>query len=271
MWVDMKRWTILLALLIPVAAAAQRTTEVSGRASVGAEYKIVKGLHLNVSEEIRTGSGFSSLGSLRTTAGLSYKPAKFIKLGAGYTLINPYKTSAAAFNNPRHRFWADVSGYLVLGDFQFSLRERLQLTHRTGDFNVYQSTPDALGLKSRIGVKYKRFKAVEPSVSFEVRTALNDPWGEVTSSTIQTTKGGKTYYPYQFSGYTHVYNNRYRLNIGADVRLSKHHHLEPYLLLDSCSDYEIDTNSDGTRLYTATTAWNETMGFVLGLSYTLSF
>lgn len=271
MWADMKKgFLFLLAALLPLMASGQEL-EVSGRASVGAEYKIVKGLHLNVEEELRTGSGFSTLGSLRTTAGLSYKPAKFIKLAAGYTLINPYKASASAFNNPRHRVWADVTGYLTLGDFQFSLRERLQLTHRTGDFNVYQSTPDALGLKSRIGVKYKRFKAVEPSLSFEIRTALNDPWGEVTSSTLQTTKGGKTFYPYQFSGYTHVYNNRYRLNLGADVRLSKHHHLEPYVLLDSCSDYEIDTNSDGTRLYTATTAWNETTGFVLGLGYTFSF
>lgn len=271
MWVDMKKWLIFLALLAPVAAAAQRTTEVSGRASVGVEYKIVKGLHLQVEEEIRSGSGFASLGSFRTTAGLSYKPAKFIKFGAGYTLINPYKSSASAFNYPRHRVWADLTGYLPLGDFQFFLKERLQLTHRTGDFNAYQSTPDALGLKSRIGVKYKRFKAFEPSLSFEVRTALNDPWGEVTSGTLQTTKGGKTYYPYQFSGYTHVYNNRYRFNLGADIRLSKHHHLEPYVMLDFCSDYEIDTNSDGTRLYTATTAWNEITGFVMGLSYTLSF
>lgn len=271
MWADMKRWTFLLALLIPVAAAAQTTPEVYGRAAVAAEYKLAKGLHLNVEEEIRTGSGFASLGSLRTTAGLSYKPVKYFKMGAGYTLINPYKASESAFNNPRHRFWADVTGYLLLGDFQFSLKERLQLTHRTGTFNAYQNTPNALGLKSRIGVKYKRFKAFEPSLSFEVRTVLNDPWGDITSSTQQTTKGGKTYYPYQFSGYTHVYNNRYRFNLGADIRLSKHHHLEPYVMLDLCSDYEIDTNSDGTRLYTATTAWNETTGLILGLSYTLSF
>lgn len=270
MWDKMKKgFLLLLAALLPLMAQGQ-DLEVYGRASVAADVKLVKGLHLQVEEELRCGSGFSSLGSVRTTASLSYKAAKFLKFGAGYTLINPYKASEASFNYPRHRLWADVTGSLRLGDFQLSLKEKLQFTHRTGVFNVYQSTPDAWSLKSRVGVKYKGFDGVEPSLSFEVRTALNEPWG-TTSGYTQTSASGKIYYNYTPTGYTNVYNNRYRLNLGADIQLSKHHQLEPYVMLDFCSDYEIDTNGDGTRLFSETTGWNDSKGLVLGLSYTYSF
>lgn len=264
----MKRLAFILALLLPLAAQAQTSTTVAGRASVGVDYKIVKGLHVKAEEEVRSGDGFSSLGSLRTTVGLTYKPSKYVKLGVGYTLINPWKSSWNAFNAPRHRGYLDVTGYLPLGDFQFSLKERLQLTHRTGEFNVYQTTPNALALKSRIGVKYKGWRAVKPSIYFEVRTALNDPWGSMSGSQ-QTKKDGTTYYAYTPSGYTHLYNNRYRGNIGLDWNITKQHTLSPYVLLDYISEYEIDANSDGTRLFSA--AYNEMFRVSLGIGYTFSF
>ena len=165
----MKKIAFILAMLLPTAAFAQTF---AGRASVGADYKIVKGLHLSVEEEIRSEDNFSSLGSIRSTVGMSYKPVKFLKLGAGYTLINPWKSSANAFNNPRHRFFFDVSGNLRLGGFQFTLKERLQLTHRSGSFNYTQTTPNALALKSRLGVKYKGWKKLDPYAYFEVRKEL---------------------------------------------------------------------------------------------------
>ena len=84
----MKKLLLLTALLLPMAAQAQI---IGGRASVGVDYKIAKGLHITAEEEIRSADSFSSLGSLRTTLGLTYKPAKFLKVGVGYTLINPWK------------------------------------------------------------------------------------------------------------------------------------------------------------------------------------
>ena len=79
-----------IAVLVAVAAQAQ-SASFAGRASAEVDYKIVKGLHLSVGEEIRSNDNFSALGSLRTNVTLSYKPAQFLKLGAGYTLINPWK------------------------------------------------------------------------------------------------------------------------------------------------------------------------------------
>ena len=270
----MKKLLLLTALLLPMAAQAQI---IGGRASVGVDYKIAKGLHITAEEEVRTADNFSALGSTRTTLGLTYKPVKFLKLGAGYTLINPWKvdkelddgTLYSGFWAPRHRFYGDVRGALNLGDFQFFIKERLQLTHN-GDsgMNVYQNPRNALALKSRIGVKYKGWKVVEPSAYFELRTQLNGAWG-TTSGSQQTNKSGRTYYAFTPGGYTHVYNDRYRGCIELDWNISKRHTLSPYVLLDAGSEYELDTNSEGTRLFSA--GYSKYFRVSLGVGYVFSF
>ena len=275
----MKKLVFALVLLLPLTAQAQ--TSFAGRASAGVDYKIAKGFHIVAEEEVRSADSFSALGSIRTTLGLTWKPAKFLKLGTGYTLINPWKVgkeveledgstaSYTGFWAPRHRFYFDVRGALRLSDFEFFVKERLQLTHNgDSDMNVYQSPRNALTLKSRIGVKYKGWGAVTPTAYFEVRTALNDPWGN-TSGSLQTKKDGTTYYTYIPTGYTHVYNNRYRGNLSLDWEINKHHTLSPYVLLDYISEYELDTNKKGTRLFSA--AYNEGFRVSVGLGYTFKF
>ena len=263
----MKRLFLLLALLTPAGAFAQTATEWGARASVEANYKISKGVHVYAEEELRTEA--TSLSSMRTTLGFTYKPFKALKLGVGYTLINTRDISTATFKEPRHRVFADITGSLQLGYFQFSLKERLQYTRRTGTFNVYQNNPDALALKSKFTIKYKGFYVAEPYASFELRTALNEPWG-TTSGEAQWNKGGtKTYYNYTPSGYTHVYNNRYRGEVGVSFNFSKRHELKPYLLIDYNDKYELDTNAEGTKLFSAQYA-NSIM-LSPGLSYIFSF
>lgn len=263
----MKRLPLLVALLL-AGATAFAQTETGARASVSADYKIRKGLHLSAEEEMRIDNNFGSVNSFRTGVQLSYKYRKAVKLGVGYTLINPFKAAEKVYYPPRHRFYADITGYLPLGNFQLSLKERLQYTLRTGEFNVYQNTPGALALKSKLTLKYKGWRTVEPYAAFELRTALNDPWGTISGSS-QTNSSGRTYYVYTPAGYSHIYNNRYRADIGAEIQFDKRHSLTPYLLIDSCSDYEIDTNKEGTRLFSA--AYVASLKLSLCLSYTYSF
>ena len=270
----MKKIALTLALLLPIAAGAQ---EFGARTSVGADYKIKKGFHLGVEEEFRVMDG--SLDNLRTTLDLSYKFNKHFKIGGGYTLINPWKESDefTGFNNPRHRLFLTATGSYRVGDLQFSIKEKLQFTHRTGDsLNVYQKNPNALALKSRIGVKYKGFSNWEPFAYFELRTALNDPWGEV-SGNLQYTNKDRAYYTYTHTGYTHVYNNRYRFNIGTDWSPSKKHNFTFGVLADYCTDYEIDTNGPsnweekGVRLFTETTGWVDTFRLSFCIGYQFKF
>lgn len=281
----MKKLVLALALLVPFTAFGQ-TFSTGGRASVGVDYKIKKGLHIEAEEEVRAADSFAGLGSLRTTLGVSYKPLSFLKVGVGYTLINPYKINKelsddsyyTGFWAPRHRLTADVTGTLKAGLFSFSLRERLQFTHNADDnLNVYQSTRNALALKSRIGVKYKGFQYVTPSLSFEARAALNDPWGTVSGSAQTTSNSKREYYAYTHTGYTHAYFNRLRLNLGADIEPNKHHTITPYVMFDYLMDYEIDTNGsskwaeDGVRLFVDGTGWVYSTNLIFGLKYMYNF
>ena len=263
----MKKIAFALALLLPMAAAAQ--TDFEGvRLSVGADWKITKGLHLNVEEEARIGGAFQSLNRLQTTVGMEYKPLRFLKVGVGYSLINPYDAEEHSFKSARHRVFVDATGHFTWSNFRFSLKERAQYTHRTGTFNVYQNTPDAFAIKSRIGVEYKGWTYFEPGVFFEVRTQLNGPWGE-TSGSIKAKDDGTTYYAYTPTGYSHVYNDRYRLIFRTDILLSDHHVLKPYALIDFYSPYVIDTNREGTRLFGA--SYQDRMNVTVGISYTFKF
>ena len=265
----MKKLVLTLALLLPLAAAAQ--TEVGGgaRLSVGADYKITKGLHVNFEEEVRVSGVFQGLNRLQTTVGVEYKVGKFIKLGLGYTLINPYNSVDRQFNSVRHRAFFDIGAHYTVNNFTFSLRERLQYTHRTGTFNVYQTNPNALVLKSRVGVEYKGWTYFEPGMFFELRTALNEPWGE-TSGELKTKDDGTTYYDYTPLGYNHpIYNNRYRFIFRTDIKLSRHHILKPYALLDICNPHVIDTNAKGTRLFYD--GYVKSLDVIIGIKYTFKF
>ena len=169
----------MLVLLFPLMAFAQTDValdpEFGGRVSLSLDKRIVKGLHVFLEEELRFDNNFGSLDRLQTTVGIDYKVHPNIKLGLGYALINGYGSNSESFKNPRHRFMADVTGTLHYGNWNFSLKERFQVTRRTGDFNVYQNPQNALTLKSRLKAQYKGFGKVQPYAYFEVRNYLNAP------------------------------------------------------------------------------------------------
>jgi len=263
----MKKVLLLIAVLCPLGAWAQTSSEWGARVSAEANCKIARGTHIYVEEEIRSRN--ASLDDIRTTLAFTYKPFKRMKLGVGYTLIHPNQASTGTFKAPRHRLFADVAYTVRAGEFHLTLKERFQFTHRCGDFNVYQNTPNALALKSKFTVKYKGWFAVEPYASFELRTALNDPWGTASGTAQWNKEFTKSYYDYTPTGYTHVYNNRYRGELGINFEVTREHTLKPYLLLDYCVDYELDTNAKGTHLYTA--AYENTFCLSLGLGYVYSF
>lgn len=271
----MKKIVLLAAMLLPLAAGAQ---EFAARTSVGADVKLMKGLHLGVEEEVRIDDGFEALDNMRTTVDLSYKINKNFKVQGGYTLINPWKQSASDFGYARHRLFFDAAYNHRAGDFQLSVKEKLQFTHRTDDsLNVYQNTRNAIALKTRLGVKYKGLQTIEPFVYLELRAALNDPWGEVSGSLQYTNNSNRPYYSYTHTGYTHAYINRYRLNIGADWAPSKRHNFTFGVLADYCNDYNIDTNGvsswaeKGVRLFADTTGWEDTFRLSLCLGYQYKF
>lgn len=274
-----KIYFIIAALLfIPCAMQAQTDvdlgTELGGRLSFGVDKKISRGFHLYAEEELRLDENFSSLNRLQTTVGLKYKVNDYLKVGLGYAMINPYSTTNSAFKNSRHRVMLDVTGSYRTGSWRFSLKERFQLTHRTGDMNLYQNPRNMMALKSRLMVQYKGFQRVEPYAYFELRNTLNAPhitacydsandlWC-VDASTLTGEAG------WFLDGYTAVYMNRLRGALGTEIQLSRHSSLDLHIMVDRVMDYVVDANAEGTKLksYTYETG---NVGWIAA-AYTFSF
>lgn len=262
----MKKLVSLVMLLLPAVAFAQGTVndlekDFGARVGVSIDKKIVKGLHVAADGEFRLSDNFSNLGRYQFGLGVSYKISPVFKLGAGYQFIE--KKNSSAEWKPRHRFYADASVTLRAGDWRFSLKERLQLTHRSVN-NVYQSNPNSLALKSRFKVSYKGFYSVTPYGYVEMRNVFNDPSCSATWSTAS-----EAYTDYSFKGYTDAYVNRIRGSLGAEWKISKHHALDFYVLADYCYDKNVDTNSGGTKLKSLT--YDQSFNTALCIGYQFSF
>jgi len=268
---------LVMFFLFPVALKAQTETaldpEFGGRISVNVDKKITRGLHVSLEEEIRFDNNFSSFNRLQTTLGINYKIHPNIKLGVGYSLINGYSNTSQAFKNARHRIMVDVKGTLKVYSWNFSLKERLQLTHRTGDYNVYQNPANALMLKSRLMAKYVGLGRMEPYVSLEMRNYLNAPviYAAYDGTSYLTLDGSADegeagWFLHSFKG---GYINRLRGSLGVDIRMSKRSSFNIYLMGDYVMDKVVDANAEGTKLK----SYTKETGFVgwIGAGYKFAF
>ena len=261
---------LVLGLLSPMMAFSQTDValnpEFGGRVSLSVDKKITKGLHISLEEEVRLDNNFGSLDRLQTTLALSYKVHPDIKLGLGYSLINGYGANSESFKNPRHRFIADATGTLHYGNWNLSLKERFQVTRRTGDFNVYQNPKNALTLKSRLKAQYKGFGKVQPYTYFEVRNYLNAPVieaaydGSVYVTLDDYSEEGEA--GWFLTGFNGGYVNRLRGSLGVDIKLDKCNTLNFYFLGDYLMEKQVDANAEGTKLksYTRETGFRGWVG-----------
>ncbi len=248
----MGRRIILLAVLsaaIPVTLRAQGTdvdggTDVRARILAGVDRKIVKGFHVYGDLEGRFKDNVRKINDFRLSTGVTYKVADWFKTGAGYTFIGNVDGSGTL--EPRHRIHLDGTLSFRTGDWRFSLRERVQLTHKSEDINAYQKVKNALAVKSRFKISWKGSPTVEPYVFFEVRNTLNDP-----SFTATWNTGSLSYSNVSFNGYRDAYINRYRAAAGLDWHISRQHSVEFYGFCDRYRDKEIDTNRYGSESWQA--------------------
>lgn len=274
----MKKHLLIVLALVLGTLPSQAQTDVSldpetgMRLSAGIDKKLSRGLHLTFDGEARLDNNFASFDRLQGTLGVTYKPFKRFKIGAGYSFIAGYSSNNSAFKNPRHRLLVDAQLSHRTDHWTFSLKERLQFTRRTGSFNAYQNPATAITLKSRLKAKYNGLRRFTPFASIEMRTYLNAP-------VIVATTDGSAWYTadgndegdagWFLDGFSGIYNNRYRASIGTDYRLDRRSTLSAYLLLDYVNDKVVDANAEGTKLKSYT---RET-GFVgwLGLEYRYNF
>ena len=259
----------LVAALPQIASAQSYTipvsdleTDLGARLELSIDKKITKGLHVEAFTEGRMTDNFGNLSRVDAGLGVSYKVNDYLKLGTGYIMIN--KESSSGTWKMRHRAYFDATGTLHADDWRFSLKERIQLTHKDVNTVKHQTTPNSLELKSRIKVAYKAIQHLEPYGYVEMRNVFNDP-----SCTATWSSATETFGYYSFTGYNHAYINRLRGCIGAEYKLDRHNSLDLHILADYCKDKTIDTYSGGTNLRSL--YWQPSFNTAICLGYTFSF
>ena len=262
-----KLFLILVAAALPLMASAQISTtdleaDFGARLNASVDKKLARGLHLQAYGEARLTDNFSTLGRFDASLGLSYKINDYFKVGTGYVLID--KMSSSGTWKLRHRVYADAKATLHAGDWNFLLKERLQLTHKDVNAAKHQTSPNSLELKSRVKTVYKGFGHVEPYGYVELRNVFNDP-----SCTATWSSASEAFSNYQFLGYDHAYINRLRGCLGTEWHLDRHNSFDFYMLADWCKNKEIDTYAEGTKLRSLTYE-RQFMGAIC-LGYKFSF
>jgi hypothetical protein len=199
-----------------------------------------------VQKEIKKWS-FEASGGLRTQNNVQQVNRWSLQLDAAYDIMKPLKIGASyEFQycydekytdfQPRNRFSAFLQGKQKLGNFTFSLRERVQATTKddgdrvksSGKIDTYKMNPAWVWRnKMKVVWNIPNFP-VNPALSLETFYQLNNPDGNV------------------------FYKQRYTLSL--EYKISKKHALEAYSLLDR----ELNI-SDPVRM------------FVVGMEYKITF
>jgi len=254
-------------LLISAVAKGQTPAAVTdydfrSRTSVGMDWKITKGLHLDAGYELRTSDRISRIERHQLNIGIRYSPIKHLDIGTGYYFIGHYDSEKAF--KPRHRLYFDLTGSYKFGAWKLSLRERIQMTHKSYDLNKYQQTPNLVELKSKLKLAYKGLIHLEPYVYVELRNCFNGP--HFTADYNETS--GK-YTDYEFLGYSDAYINRLRGALGLEWKIKANHSIDFKLMTDWCRDKSIDTNAEGTKLKSY--SWEQALNTSLSIGYVFSF
>ena len=207
-----------ILLSIPLGVVAQ---DFGLDVNVGVKKKIVKGLNISAAFELRTQDKSSEIERIDAGIEIGYKPIKYFKIGTGYDFIDKYKPkhetdSGSIIDNswsPRHRVHVDVAGIMPVENFEISLRERYQFTHRSEssakrwnsagvaqDDKIYESQNEHI-LRSRVLAQYN-IKPIELAPYFSI-----EMYNDLAQSFII---------------------DKIKLTVGLEYELKKHHSFDLY-------------------------------------------
>ncbi len=251
----------LLLLFLPLCSLNQSfaQTSVRGRASLEADWKVAKGLHIGAEYELRSAESFAAVERHQFTLGTSYKINNYLKVGAGYCYVARYNTSRDF--KPSHRAHIDLTAS-TRGPWKLSLRERLILAHKSYSVNSFQEAKNDVVLKSRLKLSYTGFKSIEPYAFFELKNIFN-------AVSCDFNYDGTSYSGYNFKGYDDAYVTRLRGALGLEWKLSRHSAIDFSCFVDYNRDRKIDTNKAGTKLKDI--SWEKAWCTSLCLGYCFSF
>ena len=132
------------AALTVMSLPATAQSEAGLLMELGAEKKLSKQFSLGVEADLRTRNNLKTMDRWSIGLNAEYKPVKYFKLDAGYTLLNnnfredisynangSYNNWRPSYWGIRHRLHASLTGtYKFQNNLRVSLRERWQYTYR---------------------------------------------------------------------------------------------------------------------------------------------
>lgn len=177
------RLITLIFLFLVLEQANAQNNDFGSWLSVGAKKKLGK-WDVDATGELRLKDNVSQIDRMSLQFEVSYRIVKQLKAGLGYTFIC-YNDSEYNDFQPRQRYMLFLQGKQKLGDFTFSIREKIQRTIKdesdrikeNGNYDNYKINPEWIW-RSRLTVEYNipRFP-INPAFSFESFYQLNNPEG----------------------------------------------------------------------------------------------
>ncbi len=204
---------ILLALSLALASTSKAQNDDFGAwLDVGLTKVLPRGFTVGGEAEMRTRSNSTKTDRLGIGVNATYKPSKYVKLGASYEFMDSYKDGKGkikyksdgttiknykythSYWRPRHRLCFEVTPTIRVAKLvRFSLRERYQYTRKAGltldrdkykydlGYEQWNATPDPKdkpakdehALRSRLKVEIDKKKlAWSPFVSAETKNTF---------------------------------------------------------------------------------------------------
>ncbi len=163
--------------------------------------------------EIRTFNHFGTIDRWSLQADASYNVFKPLSIGAGYQFISFNDTMYSDFQ-PRHRISVFIKGKKKLGNFTFSIRERVQVTRKDETDRIKESG------------KTDNYR-VNPEWTWRnlIKVAYNIP-----SFPVNPSFSGETFF--QLNKVQGKSLDRLRFTLALEYKLSKYHQFEVYGLTD---------------------------------------
>ncbi len=208
-----------------------------------AEKKLNKTVSVNIEADLRTRNDFKTMDRWSVGAGISYKPVKWLKADAGYTLLdNNYREKTEYYTSSsgnekmkwrpsywgfRHRVHSSITGtYKFSNGIKLSLRERWQYTYR----------PEASPTRYKMKISDQEMTLDEDYVrggkgKNQLRSRLQ----------IEYDKKNALFTPYASM---EVYNSweveKIRYTLGTDINLNKQHVFSVFYRLQDMKNVDAD-------------------------------
>lgn len=229
--------TILMLTLMAIGLPSMAQSEAGLLVELEAEKKLSKKFSVGLEADLRTRNDFKTMDRWSVGIGGEYKPVKYLKLDAGYTLLNTnfredisYQASGfpkkwrPSYWGIRHRFSASVTGsYKFDNNIRISLRERWQYTYRPEKtVQRWSFNDDPMGWEDKVrSSKGKNQLRSRLQVEYDKKHALFTPFASV-----------------EF--YNSMAIEKARYTVGTDLNITKHHTFSVFYRFQDMHNVEPD-------------------------------